>query len=235
MTQIQRDARLAGLFYVLMAVTGPFVVVYVPGQLFIPGNPAGTAANIFAHQVLFRAYIVVGLFSELFFIATVLALFRLFRDVGRELATIMVILVLIEAPLSFLGIAHEIATLSFIQNADLLAVFDPAQRDVLATLMITVEGQGSAVSELFWGLWLLPLALLVYRSGFLPRFLGVWLFLNGVAYIAISFTGILAPEHLGTVSTITLPILMGEVVFALWLLVLGAGKGQANPAVPSSA
>jgi hypothetical protein len=233
MTQVQKDARFAGLFYMLMVITGPFVVIYVPGRLFVPGNTAETAANIFANQALFRAFIFVGLFSEMFFIATVLALFRLLKDVGRELATIMVILVLVEAPLAFWGVANQIATLSLLQNSDLLAAFDQAQRNVLATLMITIEGQGSSVSELFWGLWLLPLALLVYRSGFLPRFLGVLLFLNGLAYVASSFTGILAPEHAGIVSTITFPILMGEVIFALWLLILGARKGWAKKAVPS--
>ncbi|MDT8437315.1 MAG: DUF4386 domain-containing protein [Gemmatimonadota bacterium] len=224
-TTTRKDARIAGLFYMLMVLTGPFVVIYVPGKLFVPGDAAETAANILAHQSLFQAFIVVGLFSELFFIATALALYRLLRNVWREAALLMVILVLLEAPLAFSGVADQIATLSLVRSPDLLSAFDPAQRDVLATLMISIEGRGSPVSELFWGLWLLPLALLVYRSAFLPRFLGVWLFLNGLVYVIISFTGILLPEHAETVSTVTLPVLMGEVVFALWLLVIGAGKG----------
>ena len=215
----------------LMVITGPFVVIYVPGRLFVPGNAAETAANILAHHLLFRAFIVVGIFSEMFFIATVLVLYRLLKDVGRELATLMVIIVLVEAPLAFWGVANQIATLSLVQNSSLLGVFDPVQRDVLATLMITIEGQGSSVSELFWGLWLLPLAVLVYRSNFLPRFLGVWLLLNGLAYLVTSFTRILLPMHAGLVSLVTLPILMGEVVFAFWLLIIGAKKGPGAEAV----
>ena len=165
------------------------------------------------------------------FIATVLALYRLLKDKGPELATVMVIIVLVEAPMAFGGVAYQIATLSFVQSPELLAVFDQAQRDVLATFMITIEGQGLPVSELFWGLWLLPLALLVYRSGFLPPFLGVWLFLNGVAYLATSFTRILLPQHAGIVSSVTFPVLMGEVVFPLWLLTMGAGKESEMKAV----
>ena len=234
MTRINKDSRIAGLFYLLMVFTGPFVVIYVPGKLFVAGNAAETAANIFANQSLFRAFIVVGLFSEMCFIATVLALYRLLKEEGPELAAVMVMLVLIEAPIAFWGIANQIATLSFVQSPNLLAGFDQAQREVLATLMITIDGQGASVSELFWGLWLLPLAFLVYRSGFLPRFLGVWLFLNGLAYLATSFTRILLPEHIGIVSSVTFPVLMGEVVFALWLFTIGAGKAPELKAASGS-
>jgi hypothetical protein len=222
MTQLHKNARIAGFFYLLMAITGPFVLIYVPGKLFVTGDAAATAANIFAHQSLFRAYILAGLLSELFFISTVLALYRLFKEVDRQLAKLMVLVVLLSAPMAFLGVANQLATLSFVQGSDLLAVFDKPQRDALATLLINIDKQGVPVSELFWGLWLLPLALLVYRSGFLPRFLGVWLFLNGIAYVTVSFTGILLPEHLPIVNTAAFPLLLGEIAFLLWLLIIGA-------------
>jgi len=224
MTQLQKSARIAGFLYLMVALTGPFVLIYVPGKLFVSGDATATASNILAHQSLFRAYIVVGLLSELFFISAVLALHRLLKEVNHQLATLMVVLVLIEAPVAFLGVANQIATLSFVRGADCLAVFDKPQRDALATLLINVDAQGVLVSEMFWGLWLLPLALLVYRSGFLPRFLGVWLFLNGFAYIATSFIGILLPDNLQIVRTITFPVLFGEVAFILWLLIAGAKR-----------
>jgi len=232
MTQLQRNARIAGIFYLLMAVTGPFVLIYVPGKLFVTGDAAATTANILANQSLFRAYIVVGLFSELFFISTVLALYRLLKEVDRQLATLMVILVLVEAPLAFLGVANQIATLSFVRGSDLLAVFDKPQRDALATLLINIDRQGVPISELFWGLWLLPLASLVYRSGFLPRFLSVWLFLNGIAYVTTSFTRMLLPELVQIVNTISFPLLLGEVVFLLWLLIVGAKQKPLSKKVP---
>ncbi|MBI5020343.1 MAG: DUF4386 domain-containing protein [Ignavibacteriales bacterium] len=222
MTQLQKNARIAGLFYLLMAITGPFVLIYVPTKLFVTGDAAATASNIFSNQSLFRAYIVVGIFAEMFFILTVLALYRLLKDVNCQLAKLMVILVLVDAPLAFIGSANQIATLSFVQGSDLLSVFDKPQRDALATLLINIDKQGVPVSELFWGLWLIPLALLVYRSGFLPRFLGVWLFLNGIAYVTISFFGILLPELVQIANKIGFPLLLGEVAFLLWLLIVGA-------------
>jgi hypothetical protein len=232
MTQLKKNARIAGLFYLLMAVTGPFVLIYVPGKLFVTGDAAATVANIFANQSLFRAYIVVGLFSEMFFILTVLALYRLLKEVNCQLAKLMVILVLVEAPLAFLGVANQIATLSFVQGSNLLAVFDKPQRDALATLLINIDRQGIPISELFWGLWLLPLAWLVYRSGFLPRFLGVWLFLNGIAYVTISFIGMLLPEHVQIANTVSFPLLLGEVAFLLWLLIVGAKQNPLSKTAP---
>lgn len=217
-----KNARIAGLLYMLVAITGPFVLIYVPGRLFVPGDAAATVGNIVANETLFRWHIAVGIVSELLFIATVLMLYRLLRDTGRELAAAMVILILLDAPLAFLSSANQVATLAFARGADILAVFDKPQRDALAALLIEIDRHGTLVSEVFWGLWLLPLGILVYRSGFIPRLIGVWLLVNGIAYVAISFTGILLPQYLDAVNTITFPVLFGEVALALWLLIAGA-------------
>lgn len=230
MPPTQRTARIAGLLYLLVVLTGPFVLLYVPGKLFVPGNATETVSNILAHEPLFRAHIVVGLVAELCFIAVVLVLYQLLKGVGLELATLMVVLVLVDAPLAFLSVANEVATLSFARGAEFLAVFDKPQRDALATLLINIDSQGVLVSDMFWGLWLLPLGLLVYRSGFLPRFLGIWLFINGLAYLTISATGLVFPQHLKMVSMIATPILFGEVALMLWLLIVGVRVPPTNRA-----
>ena len=223
MHPLKRTARIAGFLYLLVVLTGPFVLIYVPRKLFVPGDATATASNILAHESLFRAHMAVGLVVELIFIAVVLVLFRLLKEVNLPLATVMVILILIDAPLAFLSVANQLATLAFLRgDANALAVFDQPQRDAIATLLINVDQQGILVSEMFWGLWLLPLAVLVYRSGFLPRFLGVWLFINGLAYVALSLTGLLSSHRLEAISPFVTPILLGEVAFMLWLLIVGA-------------
>jgi hypothetical protein len=222
MHPLKKTARIAGFLYLLVVITGFFTIMYAPGKLFIPGNASAVASNILAHQSLFRADIVVGLLSELLFIATVLALYRLLKGTGPHLAALMVLLVLLDAPLAFAGIANEVATLTFLRGADFLAAFDKPQRDALAMLFIHLNQQADAVSEIFWGLWLLPLGLLVNRSDFLPRLLGNWLIINGLAYVVLSGTELFMPEVLKTVSTISTPILLGEVAFTLWLLIVGA-------------
>ena len=90
------------------------------------------------------------------------------------------------------------------------------------------------VSEMFWGLWLLPLGSLVYRSGFLPRFLGVWLFINGLAYVALSLTGILLPQQSKVLFTMATPVLFGEAALMLWLLIVGARVQPAAVATPQT-
>lgn len=232
MHPLKKTARVAGLLYLLVVLIGPFLLIYVPGKLFVPGDATATASNILAHQSLFRAYIVLGIVGELLFISVVLALYRLLKGVNRELATIMVILILIDAPLAFLSVANEVATLTFVRGADFLAVFDQPQRDALATLLINFDRQGVFVSEIFWGLWLLPLGVLVSRSGFLPRLLGVWLFINGLAYLIMSATGLLLPQHYKLVYAIATPVLFGEVALMLWLLIVGARVQPSAVAAP---
>jgi hypothetical protein len=153
----------------------------------------------------------------------VLALYRLFKEVDQFLASLMVILGgLMVAPIYFLNTLNDAAALLLVRGADFLAVFDKPQRDALAMLFLRLHHHGVVANEIFWGLWLLPLALLVIRSGFLPRFLGYWLILNGFAYVATSFTGLLLPQYENMVSNITFPALLGEGALVLWLLIKGA-------------
>lgn len=224
------EARFAGFLYLLVVFAGPFLLLYVPGKLFVPGNPAATATNILTHQALFKAYMLVGVVAELLFVAVALALYRLLKGVNAELAGAMVILVLLDAPIAFLRIANEVATLAFLRGPGFLSAFDGPQRNALATLFIEVDRHGVFVSEVFWGLWLLPLGLLVYRSGFMPKFLGVWLFVNGVTYVGLSAIGIAFPERYKFAMNAATPVLLGEVALMLWLLVVGVRVKGVPPA-----
>ncbi len=229
-----RTARVAGVLYLLVVLTGMFVLIYVPGRLFVRGDSAATASSILAHESLFRGYIVVGLVSELLFMALAVALYRLLKEVNQQHAAIMVMLVLMTAPLAFAGTANHVATLAFLRGAESLTVFDKPQRDAVAMLLFNVDKEGALVAQIFWGLWLLPLGLLVFRSGFLPRILGGWLVINGVAYVAISLTGLLSPQRVETVSRIAIPALLGELAFTLWLLVVGAKVTPSAAGAPSA-
>jgi hypothetical protein len=120
----------------------------------------------------FRGYFVVGLVSEFLFISLVLALYRLLKGVNQQHAALMVMLVLMTAPLAFVGTANQVATLAFVRGAESLTVFDKPQRDAVA-MPLNAEKEGTLVAQIFWGLWILALGLLVFRSGLLPRILNV--------------------------------------------------------------
>jgi hypothetical protein len=100
-------------------------------------------------------------------------------------------------------------------------------------LFLKLRDHQNTAAEMLWGVWLLPLALLVYRSRFLPRFLGVWLALGGLAYIALSLAGVLWPQYQGKVFTISQPAYFGEIALMLWLVIKGA-RPRAEVAAASS-
>jgi hypothetical protein len=185
MHPLKRTARTAGLLYLMVVLLGPFVLIYVPNKLFVPGDA------------------------------------QLFNGVNRTLATVMVITILIDAPLAFLSVANEVATLAMAKGAGFLSALDKPQRDTIAALLLNVDRESIYLSELFWGLWLLPLAVLIHRSGFVPRWLGVWIGLNGVAYVALSFIGLLVPTQYDGAFRLAMPFILGEVALTVWLLTIG--------------
>jgi Domain of unknown function (DUF4386) len=222
MSSTKNPGRFAGLLYLLMSIPGFFAIMYVPGKLIVHGNAAATASNIAAHETLFRLGIAAQLISQAGFIFVALALFELLKGVNRRHASLMVTLVVVQIPIAFLNELNSIAALVLVRGADFLSIFDKPQRDALAMLFLNLHGSGFDVAEIFWGLWLFPLALLVYRSRFLPRFLGVWLAIDGFAYVILSLTGTLSPQYYDKVFTYAQPAFFGEVAFMLWLLIKGA-------------
>ena len=231
MHPIQKRARFAGLLYLIITVSGVFSLMVVPAKLFVRGDAGATAGRILASETLYRVYILNGIVSVTVFLFLALALYRLLEEVDRRKAAVMVILVLVQVPMAFVDALSQLATLVLLHGADYLTVFDKAQREALARLLLDLNQEGTAAAELFWGLWLFPLGVLVYRSRFLPRILGAWLILNGAAYVAVSVTGLLLPQYSDLANKIAFPVLMGEVAFTLWLLIRGANpKALAAPA-----
>ena len=195
---------------------------YVPDHLIVHGNAAATVSNIAAHEMLFRFGIAGQLIGQAAFIFVALALYKLLEGVNRGHATIMVILIVLSIPIAFVNELNSLAALALVRGADFLSIVDKPQRDAFAMLFLNLHGRGLVVAELFWGLWLFPLALLVYRSRFLPRFLGVWLALAGAAWVILSLVSILLPEYQDKVYRYSQPAAIGEIVFMLWLLIKGA-------------
>lgn len=221
MDSTKRNARVAGLLYL---TTGPSVLglMYVPTTLIVRGNATATAQNIAAHELLFRLGIVGELFSAVGFIFLALALYRLLKGVNQNLAAVMVILVLVSVPIMFVNQLNNLAVLTLLSGANFLSVFRPEQLHATAMLFLRLHGYGSAVNSIFWGLWLFPFGLLVYRSGFIPRLLGLWLMINCFGYLATSFTALLYPQYQEAVFRAVMPALLGELAILLWLLIKGA-------------
>jgi Domain of unknown function (DUF4386) len=215
-------ARIAGAIYLSMIITGPFSLIYVPSKLIVRGNAAATADNILAHETMFRLSILADLVGQVIFICLAIALYRLLSGVNKIWAALMVALVLVSAAVGFVNTLNDIAALILFRGADFLAVFDKPQRDALGMLFIRLHSQGILIDEMFWGLWLFPFGLLVYRSGFLPRFIGVWLMINCFGYVVLSVTALFFPAYYEAAFKMAQPVLFGELAIMLWLLIKGA-------------
>ena len=222
MRSTKNPGRFAGLLYVLTSIVGFFAMGYVPNKLMVHGNAAATASNIAASETLFRLGIAGELIGQAAFIFVALALYDLLKGVSRRHASLMVILIVASIPIALVNELNSIAALVLVRGAEFLLVFEKPQRDALAMLFLNLHHHGFVVAEIFWGLWLLPLGLLVYRSRFLPRFLGTWLALAGIAWVILSLTGILLPQYQNKVDTYSQPAFLGEIVFMLWLAIKGA-------------
>ena len=237
MSSTHNSGRVAGLWYLLLCIAGPLRLVYIPSKLFVHGDAAATVNNIAAHEWLFRFGIVGDLFGAVVLIFLVLAFYRLFKDVDQYLATLVVILGgVMPALLYFVNVVSDSGALMIARGgADFLSVFDKPQRDALVMLLLRLHDAQNTAAEMLWGLWLLPLGILVYRSRFLPRFLGVWLVINGIAYVVLCLTGELFPQYYNKAFIISQPALLGELALMLWLVIKGSKPQPQNAAALSSA
>src|SRR5437667_8303709 len=222
MNSIKKQARFAGLLYLLGSIVGCFGLIYVPGKLIVRGDATATANHIRASETLFRLGIATELFGFTMFIFVVLALYRLFKGVNEKHALAMAILLLVSIPISLLNVLNDIAALILVSGADFLSVFDKGQLDALAYLFLRLHGQGFVVAQIFWGLWLFPFGILVIRSGFIPRVLGFLLFIAGFGYVASSLTSLLLPPYAHLVGQFAMVLEIGELPIIFWLLIWGA-------------
>ena len=230
-----KAARIAGAIYASMVVTGPFSLIYVPNKLIVRGDAAATADNILAHETMFRLSILADLVGQVIFICLAIALYRLLSSVNKIWAALMVALVLVSAAVGFLNTLNNIGALTLFHGADFLAVFDKPQRDALGMLFVRLHSQGILIDEMFWGLWLFPFGLLVFRSGFLPRIIGVWLMINCFGYVVLSVTALFFPAYYETAFKMAQPVLFGELAIMLWLLIKGAKVPTSSSALQPAA
>ena len=222
MNSTKKAARFAGLLYLLMSIPAPLTLIYIPSTLIVSGDAAATAGNIRASESLFRLGIAGNLLGQTIFVFVGLALYELFKGVNRRLALVMLILVLVSVPIGFVNELNQIAALILLSGANFLSAFDPRQLNALLMLFLKLHGNGFLVVEVFWGLWLFPFGVLVYRSGFLPRILGVLLIPAGFAYLAVTTSHLLFPHYGDLVSRVATVLQLGELPIIFWLLIMGA-------------
>ena len=222
MNSIQKTARLSGVLYLALAALSAFGLVYVPSMLIVPGDAAATASNIVTSESLFRLGFVSNLVAYTVNIFVALFLYKLLKPVNKGIASLMVLLILMGLAIGMLNELNQFAAL-LILGADHLTAFTAAQSQALASLFLDIYAHGFTIAHIFWGLWLFPMAYLIFRSGFLPRVIGVLLAIAGLGYLVDFTLFFLFPDVAVSVSNFTF---VGEVVLIFWLLIKGVNVEQ---------
>ena len=218
----KKNARIAGLLYLLMGITGAFGIMYVPANIIVVGDATATANNIAESELLFRLSMISNLISQAIFVFLVLSLNRLLKEVNPKYAKLMVSFVTVSVPISFLNILNLVAADILVSGADYLSVFDTNQLNAFALLFLNLYEHGIYIVGIFWGLWLYPFGMLIIKSKFIPKIIGIFLVIGCFAYLTDSFTSLLFPEYKETISQIImLPLALGEFSIIFWLLIKG--------------
>jgi hypothetical protein len=218
----RKAARVAGVLYLLLIIFGIFAELVIRSKLIVAGDAAATASNILASPGLWRIGFASDILMILSFLLLPLAFYLLFKPVGKRLASLVVIFVAVSVPLMLVNMLLYYAPLHILSGVDYLAVFSTDQLNALAMSSLTMYTTGVSLATLFHGLWLLPLGILVYRSGYFPKVLGILLMLACLGFVIETIQSFLLPN----LEVITYPgmvlEILGEFGFCGWLLIKGA-------------
>src|SRR5712692_3819022 len=231
----QLYARIGGVLYLTIIVIGLFGEAFVRDRLIVSGDAAATAANIMSHESLWRFHIAAEIFLLICAVALLLILFVLLRPVSRDLALLAVFLNLVSIGIEAATTLYLLEALFPLGNAGYLKAFTPEQLYAMASLSLKSHGYGFGVRLIFFGCFCLVIGYLIFRSGYLPKAIGVLMQIAGVCYLTNSFALILAPAVANRIfPAILVPAFVGEASLCLWLLVKGVNvqrwKEQASAA-----
>jgi hypothetical protein len=232
---VKRLARLAGLLYLIVAVSGGFAELFVRQSLVVPDNAAATASNIAESAMLFRVGFVADLVNISIFLLLAFALYQLLKPVNQQIAATFVIFNAIAVAIMGANLLNHFAALLVASNPEYAAAFGTESFEALVLFFAELHAQGYLIGGIFFGLWLLPLGYLVYRSGYFPRVLGIMLMIGCFGYLTDTFVSSLFPSVGATLGLIfALVAGIAEISFLLWLLIMGAKVPQRAEQIPTA-
>jgi len=225
---LNQTARLAGLFYLLQVLTIGFNLGYVRSTLIVAGDAAATAANITANESLFRMAMASNILSQLFLFFFGLTVFKLFKGFNKTLATVFLISLLLSVGIAVVNSINNFAALLVLSNADYLKAFQPEQLKALMMIFLRMSNSGVGLFEVFSGLFLISLGLLIIKSRYIPRILGFLLIIGGCWFQINTFTKILIPQFYPAIITQMTMFFnaLGGIPLIFWLLIKGVNEQQ---------
>lgn len=232
MTPENKIARSAGLLYLIVVVTGIFGLMYVPGQIGFSDDAQSTYNNIVASESLFRSGIAALIINQVAFLLLPFVLFMLLRPVNERIAVLMVALAVVSVPIALVALSNRMDILSMLPTGRFADVFTSQELQGQVLLSLDAYRKTMFMATIFWGLWLLPFGYLVFKSGFLPKLLGIFLMLGCFGYLIDDFGFLLIEGYndLLIADFVTKPASIGEIGTCLWLLIVGVrGSKTSGP------
>jgi hypothetical protein len=222
----QRLAKTAGILYLFIAILGFWGIMYVPSQTIVRDDSVATMSKILSNELLFRSGIAGNLASSVIFLFLALTFYRLFKNTDENLAKILVVLVIVQTPVFFVSEGLNVSAL-MVAKGELLKSFEVIQRQEFVLFLLRTSKYTIIILEIFWGLWLIPLGQLILKSGYLPRIIGIFLILGGVAYVIEVIDYILLSEKLSFITDyFAFLYSVTELSTVFWLLIKGV---KTNP------
>lgn len=222
MSSPKRLARIAGLLYLVVAILGAFAVAYVSARVYVPGDAATTAANVVANSGLVRIGVVADLLQATAFAFVGMTLYLLLKHVNQSAASAMVILVAISVAIQCLNKVFQFGALLVATDGAYAGAFGAAGANAIVLLLLTIHNYGFLIAQIFFGLWLVPLGYLAYKSGMFPKVLGAVLIVGGASYLIDMLALFLVPDLGGSIhGFMAIPPTIAEVWMLGYLLVKG--------------
>jgi hypothetical protein len=215
MPSLSKTVKITGILHLMLVPFGMFSFVYVPLKLFVPGNTALTVQNIAENTLLFKLSSISHLTSQVLVVFLALCLYQIFKIVNQNRARLMLALTLLVVPISFLNEVHNFQIIKLIEIGS--NGFPVGELNTLVSVLLDTSRNGVLISQIFWGLWLLPLGLLIHESAYVPKLIGFFVMVAGLAYLFDSIAQLMSPGFL-ILSQFTFIL---ELTFPIWLLIRG--------------
>jgi hypothetical protein len=230
MNSINKTAKMAGFLYLIYIVITIVADVFGRSNLIVFGDAAATARNIMASEWQFRIGITGDLVSAVFFLLAAWALYVLLKPVNKDLALLFVLLNLGGVAVYSINLLNQFAAVLLLSGADYMKVFQADQLQDLAMFFLNLHKNGYWISQIFFGAWLFPLGYLVFKSGFLPRILGIVMMIHCVGWLMTFLQFFLFPGF-EVITYLTYPLgFISEFGLTLWLLIKGVKDQEPTPA-----
>ena len=221
-TSPRGEARIAGALYILVILLGGFAEVAVRQGLIVGGDPAATAKAIMANESLYRLGFCAEMLTNMIAIPLTLVMYRILAPAGRFWVLLAVLFDLTQNTINAVNAWTQFAPLTLLSGSPDVAALPKAELAALARVALKWHDVGFNIALTFFGVALVIYGVVIFRSRFLPRLIGVLYGIAGLCYLANSFVYLMAPSL--SSPAILAPCLLGEGALALWMLIVGVNE-----------